>query len=81
MRPARTWIVSTINHPVRTEEVDHLARSAEWGTSYLTHEDLPAYLGVWTCPNGNAWHLYSDYPEGLHERFGWRRAEAVTTDA
>jgi hypothetical protein len=72
--PARTWIVSTAVHgEARTEETDHLARSAEGGLSYLTHDDLPPYLGVWTDPEaGNTWHLYSDYPREHHERFGWR---------
>jgi hypothetical protein len=70
-RPARTWIVSAVTHSERTEEVDHLARSAEEGLSYLTGEEMPPYLGVWADPNGNRWHLFSDYPADHHERFGW----------
>jgi hypothetical protein len=80
LRSSRTWIVSTTNHPTRTEEVDHLARGAEGGLSYLTREDLPSYLGVWTDPNGNDWHLYSDYPESHHKRFGWSHVDQALSD-
>jgi hypothetical protein len=73
---ARTWIVSATDKPVRTDEVDHLARSAEGGLSYRTGEELPPYLGVWADPqNGHPWHLYSDYPATHHERFGWAQRE------
>lgn len=76
-RPARTWLVSAIKHPARSEEVDELAASADGGLSvYVLKVGLPPYLGVWVDPeHGNAWHLYSDYPGDQHERFGWRRSE------
>lgn len=68
----RTWLVLTdVVGTSRTEEVDHLARSAEGGLSYLTGEALPVYLGVWLAPNGGTYHLYSDYPASQHERFGY----------
>lgn len=71
----RTWIVLADDaSAVRTEETDHLARSAEGGLSYLTGEGMPRYLGVWFAPNGGLYHLYSDYPENHHERFGWYHA-------
>ncbi|MGX6605623.1 hypothetical protein ACWKSP_26345 [Micromonosporaceae bacterium Da 78-11] len=78
-RPARTWIVSTTEHPTRTEEVDHLARSADGGLSYATGDDIPTYLGVWTSPDSNTWHLYSDYPPSQHEKFGWAQRESEAT--
>lgn len=71
---ARTWIVLAEDaSAVRTVDTDHLARAAEGGLSYLTGEELPRHLGVWLAPNGGHYHLYSDYPESHHERFGWRR--------
>jgi hypothetical protein len=78
-RCARTWLVSALNRPVRTEEVDELAASADGGLSvYVQKVGLPAYLGVWIDPeHGNAWHLYSDHPDDQHERFGWKRLEAA----
>lgn len=79
-RPARTWIVSIAKHPIRTDEVDHLARSAQGGLSYRTGEDLPPYLGVWIDPQGgHAWHLYSDYPPSQHQRFGWTQRDGEAT--
>lgn len=77
-RPARTWLVLAVVHPTRNEEVDHLARGAEWGLSYETEEGLPPYLGVWTDPDhGRPWHVYSDYPPSHHEGFGWRPTTPV----
>lgn len=74
MRGARTWCVWTgLAGSVRTEETDHLARSAEGGLSYLTGENLPQYHGLWLAPNGGTYHLYSDYPPEAQERFGWKR--------
>lgn len=71
----RTWAVpASLAGTARTDETDHLARSAEGGLSYRTGEDLPEYLGVWLAPNGGTYHLYSDYPPDQHERFGWSRA-------
>lgn len=56
---------------VRTPEVDDSAHASGWGIAYETGESLPAYLGVWLAPNGGLYHLYSDYPEDHHRRFGW----------
>lgn len=70
----RTWIVLADSaSTIRTEETDESARAAGWGISYETGEVLPAYLGVWLAPNGGLYHLYSDYPEEHHQRFGWVR--------
>lgn len=75
----RTWaVLLDVAGAVRTEETDHLARSVTGGLSYLTGEALPAYLGVWLAPNGGTYHLYSDYPESHHERFGWVRVTLAT---
>lgn len=75
MKRGRTWIVLAHSaSAVRTEETDHLARSAEGGLSYRTGEELPEYHGVWLAPNGGLYHLYSDYPPETRERFGWTQA-------
>lgn len=71
---ARTWIVLADGaSAVRAAETDESAHAAGWGIAYETGEDLPAYLGVWLAPNGGLYHLYSDYPEAHHVRFGWVR--------
>jgi hypothetical protein len=77
-QPARTWLVSAVHHPVRTDAVDEMAAAGDGGLSVYVHKaGLPTYLGVWIdLEHGNAWHLYSDYPDDQHERFGWRRAVA-----
>jgi hypothetical protein len=66
--------------PTRTEEVDELAATGDGGLSVHTLKaGLPPYLGVWTDPeHGNNWHLYSDYPDDQHERFGWKRTAGAS---
>lgn len=71
---SRTWaVLAESASAARTEETDHLARACEGGLSYLTGAALPTYHGVWLAPNGDYYHLYSDYEPELHERFGWVR--------
>lgn len=75
--PARTWIVLRARTgPVRTESTDDLAWSAAGGLAYK--DPLPPYLGLWLAPNGGEYHLYSDYPEQVYERFGWTKKEPTT---
>lgn len=66
----RTYIVPAWVHQDRDDWVDDGAHAAGWGMDDV----LPHYLGVWVDPErGKSWHLFSDYPEAHHVRFGWRR--------
>jgi hypothetical protein len=72
MTGARTYVVSAAAHPTVDDWVTDSAYAAGWGLDHETGRDLPPYLGVWRAPaDGGAWHLYSDYPIELHQRFGW----------
>lgn len=66
MSVARTTIVPAWIHQGRDDWVDLGAEDVTGAT--------PPYLGVWIDPQeGRCWHLFSDYPEAHHVRFGWLR--------
>ena len=66
---SRTYIVPAWIHRNRDSWVDEGADAAGGGLD----DELPTYLGVWADPeSGRPWHLFSDYPEPHHERFGWK---------
>jgi hypothetical protein len=68
--PARTYIVPAWVHQSRDDWVNEGADAAGGGLD----ESLPPYLGVWIDPSeGRPWHVFSDYPESVHSRFGWTR--------
>jgi hypothetical protein len=68
---ARTYVVSAATHPDVDAWVTESAYAAGWGLDVERGTGLPPYLGVWRAINGGVYHLYSDYPASIHERFGW----------
>lgn len=71
MSVTRTYIVPAWIHQDRDDWVDDGAYAAGGGLD----SDLPAYHGVWIDPeHGKPWHMFTDYPMSVHDRFGWRRA-------
>ncbi len=66
----RTYVVPAWVHQDRDDWVDLGAEGVNGGP------DLPPYLGVWRDGqkgSGRDWHLFSDYPEAHHVRFGWKK--------
>ncbi len=64
----RTYVVPAWVHRDRDDWVDLGAESV--GPSGVP---LPPYLGVWV-KDDRPWHMFSDYPAEVHERFGWRQS-------
>lgn len=63
----RTYVVPAWIHQDRDDWVDLGAEGA--GPAGVP---LPPYIGVW-IKDGRPWHMFSDYPAEVHERFGWVR--------
>lgn len=72
MKWGRTYLVPAwvSGHQDRDDWVDLGAEGVNGGP------DLPRYLGVWRDGQEGSrrdWHLFSDYSEAHHVRFGWTR--------